>query len=74
MNILNDKNQLDTISKPEIEQVQQEQSSKLYTEEELRLNLIYCVSELMTNPKTTSEEMKIWNDKTNEWFNQNKKK
>jgi len=45
----------------------------LYSEEEMRLNPIYCVSELVANPKGTSEEMKIWNDKTNEWFKKNKK-
>jgi hypothetical protein len=47
--------------------------SKMYTEEEMKMNLIYCVSELIANPKGTADEMKIWNERTHEWFNNNKK-
>lgn len=44
-----------------------------YNKEELSQKLIYCVSEIAAELgyAGTSEEMKLWNDKTNEWIKNN---
>lgn len=43
---------------------------KLYTLEEMRMNLIYCVSELVAEEGliNNSQDMKVWNEKTAAWF------
>jgi len=47
----------------------------MYSEEEVRMTLIYCVSQLATQfgHADTSDKMKIWNDATIEWLNKHKK-
>jgi len=50
------------------------QTQTMYTEEEVKQMLIYCVSELTAHENNTSVKMKYINEETIKWFNKNKKK
>jgi hypothetical protein len=46
---------------------------KNYSKKEMEQNLIYCVSEIAAKlgHAKTSEEMKVWNDETHKWIDEN---
>ena len=42
-----------------------------WTRDEVRMALTYCVAEITSHPKTTSESMKEWQDKVDKWVETN---